>query len=98
MTVTLFVLYALGALFAFAFLASHRPRNWARSEALNAAGWIIVVLIVFVRGLVLIALHGGARAPEGVADAVVSLGSLAAVDALVLFRLASFLRFRRGQR
>ena len=95
MTAALVVLYAVGTLAALGFLAVYRPREWRRVEALNAAGWILVVPVVFARSLVLIGLHGGARPPDGLADAVVSLGSLALVDALVVLRTVSFWRYRR---
>lgn len=95
MTAALVVLYAVGTLAALGFLAVYRPREWRRVEALNAAGWILVVPVVFARALILIGLHGGVRPSDGLADAVVSIGSLVIVDALVVLRTVSFWRYRR---
>ena len=99
MTALLLVLYVLGLAAALGFVSLYRPREWARAEAVNAAGWILVVPVVFVRGIVLIALRDWHVRPyEGWADAVVSLGTLALVDVLVLVRFVSFARYRRRTR
>ena len=95
MTAAYIALYGLGFLVAASFLIGYRPRQWATAAAWNATGWILITLVTFARGLLLIALHGGVRAPQGWGDALVSVGSLAAVDALLLVRLVSFARFRR---
>jgi hypothetical protein len=72
----------------------YHPRQWRRVESVNAAGWILIVPVVFVRALVLIVLHGGVREPQGTVDAAFSVGSLGLVDALVLIRLVSFWRWK----
>lgn len=95
MTAAYLVLYGLGFLVAGSFLVGYRPRQWATAAAWNATGWILITLVTFARSLLLITLHGGVRAPQGWADAWISVGSLVAVDALLLVRVVSFLRYRR---
>ncbi len=95
MTASYLILYGLGFLVAATFLVVARPRSWVDSTTLNATGWILITAVTFARSLLLIGLHGGVRAPQGWGDALVSVGSLAAVDALLLVRVVSFVRYRR---
>jgi len=88
-------LYGLGLLVSGGFLVGYRPRAWADAATWNGTGWIIIVLAVYARALLLIALHGGVRASQNWTDAVLSVGSLAAIDVLLLVRLVSFARYRR---
>lgn len=95
MTGAYVALYALGLVISGAFLVGYRPRAWATAATWNGTGWIVIVLAVYARSLLLIALHGGVRPPQSWTDAVLSVGSLAAVDVLLLVRVVSFARFRR---
>lgn len=98
MTAAVIALYALGLAAALGFIVLFRPREWARAEAVNAAGWILIVPVVFARSLVLIALHGWHVQPyQGWGDTAVSLGTLAFVDALLVLRFVTFARFRRRE-
>jgi len=96
MAAVLFTLYAAGLVFAVAFLARYLPRRWYSAASLNGAGWIIIVVITFARALALMLLRGGPQPTRGPLDALISLGSLAAVDLLLLVRLVSYLRYRRA--
>ena len=96
MTLALVALYSAGLVFAVAFLARYLPRRWYSAASLNGAGWILIVVITFARALALLALRGGPQPARGWLDTVISLGSLAAVDVLVLLRLVSYLRWRRA--
>lgn len=84
-------MYCFGALGAVAFLAIHRPRNWARAAAVNASGWVVVIALSFLRGVWLIVSHGAVAPPTSVLDGLISYGLLAAIDLLVWFRLITFL-------
>lgn len=86
-------LYCFGALGAIGFLLIHRPTRWTRVAAVNAAGWVAVIALSFVRAIILV-IHLGAVPPlTSWVDAVFGYGSLVAIDVLVWVRLISYLQF-----
>lgn len=96
MTAALLALYVLGLAGAVAFVVLQRPRSWTRVEFLNGVGWVAVAGAGFLRGAVLLVLSGHAPHRTMTQDAL-SVGLLVLVDALVLLRLVSFLRWTRGR-
>jgi ABC-type uncharacterized transport system permease subunit len=91
----LYLVYGLGLGLSGAFLLLHRPRHWMRLEAVNSSGWIALMAVLFARGLALLIIRGGPSPFQGWADTVLSLGVGFAIDALLLLRLVSWMRFKR---
>jgi hypothetical protein len=89
----LFLMYGLGLGLSGAFLLLHRPRHWMRLEAVNSSGWIVLMAVLFARGLALLIIRGGPSPFRGWADTVLSLGVGFAIDALLVLRLLSWFRF-----
>jgi ABC-type uncharacterized transport system permease subunit len=87
-------MYALGLGLSGAFLLLHRPRHWMRLEAVNSSGWIVLMAVLFARGLALLLIRGGPIPFQGWTDTVISLGLGFAIDALLLLRLVSWFRFK----
>lgn len=90
----LYVMYGLGLGLSGAFLLLHRPRHWARVEAINSAGWVVLVAILYARSIALLVIRGGPAPYRGAADTAVSLGVGFLVDVLLVLRLVSWMRFK----
>jgi hypothetical protein len=86
-------LYCVGALGAVGFLLLHRPTRWARVAAVNAAGWVAVIALTFIRAIVLVVHLGAVRPITSWVDAVFGYGTLVAIDLLVWVRLISYLQY-----
>lgn len=93
-SVLLYLMYGLGLGFSGAFLLLHRPRHWMRLEAINSAGWVVLVALLYARALALLLIRGGPAPYRGWADTAVSLGIGFAVDVLLVLRLVSWARFK----
>jgi hypothetical protein len=92
----LWTVLAAGLVAAVAYLAIHRPRQWWRAATLNADGWVIIAALWYARSMIVLAMRGAAyRTPV---DAAVALGMLLLIDVMVIYRVVSFVRFRRTYR
>ncbi|WP_432043778.1 hypothetical protein [Streptomyces cadmiisoli] len=61
---------------------------------INASWWVIIVALWYARSFVLLGIRG-ARPIEVWWDAALSIGLLAAIDALLLVRFFSYVRYLR---
>ncbi|WP_424570773.1 hypothetical protein [Streptomyces sp. CH-036] len=93
-TITLYALLVTGLAASIGFLAMHRPRRFFRKVEINASWWVIIVGLWYARSLVLLGIRG-ARPEHAWWDILLSLGLLAAIDALLLVRFFSYLRYLR---
>ncbi|MFE4991440.1 hypothetical protein ACFRH4_08820 [Streptomyces mirabilis] len=93
-TMTLYVLLGVGLAASVGFLILHRPRRFFRTVEINASWWVLALGLLYARSLALLGIRG-ARPGETWWDSAVSIGFLAAIDALLLVRFFSYLRFRR---
>ncbi|MFE7029435.1 hypothetical protein ACFU9Y_03930 [Streptomyces sp. NPDC057621] len=93
-TFILYALLGLGLAASVGFLALHRPRRFFRVTEINASWWVIIVGLWYARSLILLGIRG-ARLGEPWWDTALSLGLLAAIDALLLVRFFSYLRYLR---
>ncbi|MFE9950198.1 hypothetical protein ACFYRJ_22080 [Streptomyces sp. NPDC005531] len=91
---TLYVLLSTGLAASVGFLVLHRPRRFFRAVEINASWWVIIIGLIYARSLVLLGIRG-ARPGEPWVDMVVSIGFLAAIDALLLVRLLSYIAYLR---
>jgi hypothetical protein len=91
------VLQAIGCIASIWFLLEHRPRQWRRIEAIDAAGFPLIVALVFTRGLVLTILNWH-PVSRPVPNAVFSVAMLALVDVMLIVKLLNFRRFIRRDR
>lgn len=97
-SILLYVMYGVGLGLSGAFLLLHRPRHWMRLEAINSAGWVVLVTILYARSVALLIIRGGPSPYHGWADTTVSLGVGFLVDALLVLRLLSWFRFTNQHR
>ncbi len=88
------LLLVIGLVTAVSFIGQHRPRQWKRVAAWDASGWVIIVAAVYLRSLILIVSRWPGSSPQGWADAVFAIGSLIALDAVLLVRVVSYRSFR----
>lgn len=93
-TTVLYIGIILGLICAAGFLVLHRPRHFYRLTEVNASYWVIAVALLYARSLVLLILRGS-RPPDNLIDAVISLGLLAAIDALLAIRFVTYLKYVR---
>lgn len=96
-TLWLYPILLVGAGAAGTFLVMHRPRRWWRFEAIDAAGWVWLLFIIYAQRLVLLILSPAAVFPSGT-SAVVALLFGALIDALLVLRVVSFVRFKRTEK
>ncbi|MFJ3665084.1 hypothetical protein ACIPSE_01370 [Streptomyces sp. NPDC090106] len=89
----LYVLLGIGLAASVGFLVLHRPRRFFRMVEINASWWVIIIGLLYARSLVLLGIRGAH--PESFWDAVIGIGFLAAIDALLLVRFFSYLRYLR---
>lgn len=83
-----------GTLASGAFIAMHRPSKWFDRTAINASGWLIIVFIFYLRSIVTL-LTNHHILWRGMPNALWGLGTVLIIDALMIFRLVSFIQFRR---
>lgn len=83
---------AAGLVPAVVFLVVFRPAQWVRSAQLDANGWVIVVAMFYVQGV--IGLVAGAPTPMTVPAVTVTLLRLG-TDWLLWRRLLLWWRWRR---
>ncbi|WP_327132025.1 hypothetical protein OG311_13625 [Streptomyces sp. NBC_01343] len=93
-SLTLYALLGTGLAASIGFLVLHRPRRFFRTVEINASWWIIIVGLWYARSLVLLGIRGVSPEHEWW-DTVLSLGLLAAIDALLLVRFFSYLAYMR---
>lgn len=96
-SILLAVLCGSGLLMALAFLITHRPRRWRSVPAIDASGWVLIVLVAYGRTAALLVL-GWPLAARDLAGAVVGLGMSVLVDALLVLRLLAYAKFVRRDR
>jgi hypothetical protein len=94
-TATLFVLLSVGLAASVGFLVLHRPRRFFRTVEINASWWVIIVALWYARSLALVGIRGASTSRPWW-DIALSLGLLAAIDALLLVRLVSYVAYRRA--
>ncbi|WP_448319218.1 hypothetical protein [Streptomyces sp. CO7] len=92
----LFTLLFTGLACAGTFLVLHRPRRFFRVVEINSSWWVLLVALVYLRSLILLVVHGADPGGRAWWDLAVSVGFLAAVDALLLVRLVSYARYLRA--
>ena len=90
----LVALQAIGLVAAVWFLATHRPTQWRRLQALDAMGFPVVISLVFARGLTLTILAWPIPT-RGLGNMVFSALTLALVDAWMIVKLINFRRYTR---
>ncbi|MER6236554.1 hypothetical protein ABT185_10870 [Streptomyces clavifer] len=93
-SLTLYALLGTGLAASIGFLILHRPRRFFRVAEINASWWVIIVGLWYARSLVLLGIRGALPSHEWW-DVALSLGLLGAIDALLLVRFFSYLRYRR---
>lgn len=95
-TALYWVMLLTGLFLSGAFLVLHRPKNWFRSRAVNATGWVIMIFVLFLRAIVVVILKQN-FVPQfnNPWEIVFSLGLGFFVDFLLAIRIKSFLNFRR---
>ena len=96
--VSLVVLQGIGLVSALWFLATHRPLQWARLQALDAMGFPAIIALVFGRGFILTILSWPIPTNKPLGNMIVSVTTLALVDAWMIIKLASFRRFVAHER
>lgn len=74
------------------FIVTFRPRLSRLGDGVDAGGWAIVIMLLYVRSVIMLLL--GARIPE-VGAGVVNVAFGAAVDALLWLRAVRWHRLRR---
>ena len=89
------IVVLVGVAAASAFLVLHRPRNWFRPAALNATGWILIIWLLYIRSGAIVLMRGGSVQFTSAVDAAFSLGFGAFIDALLIFRVYTFLKYQR---
>lgn len=97
-SVVVVALIVLGLLAAGSFLVTHRPSRWLRLEAIDASGWVLLIVIFLARALILSVLRWPTPAPSDPGDTAVSVGLLVLVDVLLIVRVAAYRRFVRRDR
>lgn len=90
----LIALQAIGLVGAVWFLATHRPRQWMRLQALDAMGFPFIIAIVFARSLALTLLAWPVPT-RALGNMIFSLLTLALVDAWMIVKLINFRRYTR---
>jgi|SRR5690242_14740447 len=80
---------------AVLFLLLHRPARPFRWQAVNASGWVWIIALLYARSLLVLLLRGAAPATQGPLDTLVVYGAGFGIDALLWYRVATFLRYRR---
>lgn len=96
----LFILMALvGTILSGAFLVIHRPSSWKSLISLDASGWIILLFLLYIRtiSLTVISLMEGNYALPSFWRSIVSFAFGIGFDALLIIRMANWLRFRREE-
>ncbi|MFI1409428.1 hypothetical protein ACH4Y0_05780 [Streptomyces sp. NPDC020707] len=92
--ITLYTLLIVGLSASVGFLVLHRPRRFFRTVEINTSWWVIIVGLWYARSLTLVGIRG-ARPSEPWWDIALSLGLLAAIDALLLVRFFSYVAYLR---
>ena len=93
-SIALVILEVFGLLVAGAFLFQHRPRAWRKLPALDAMGFPVIVMIVFIRSLVLTLINFPVP-DRPIGQLAFSIGMFLAVDTVLLVKLANFRAFLR---
>lgn len=91
----LIALQGVGLVASVWFLATHRPKQWRRLQALDAMGFPVIVALVFARGLIL-TVSSWPVASRPWPHMAFSLLTLLLVDIWVIVKLVNFRRFMRG--
>lgn len=92
------VLLITGVVAGLTFLAQHRPRQWRRLAAWDASGFVAVATAIYLRSLILTVLRWPGAPPNGLADALFSIGSLAVIDFLFILRVVLYRSFVQRDR
>ncbi|MFJ8508645.1 hypothetical protein [Streptomyces avermitilis] len=97
-TLTLYVLLAGGLVPALGFVALHRPNHRFRLTEINASGLVYALGFAYAanltRSMVLLGVRGAHPGPWW--DVLLSLGSLAIIDAVLLVRLFTYVAYLRA--
>ncbi len=91
---TILLLLVVGLVTAVSFIGQHRPRQWRKLPAWDASGWVIIVAAVYLRSLILIVSRWPGAPPQGWLDATFAIGSLLALDIVLLIRVVNYRSFR----
>ncbi|MGW3305870.1 hypothetical protein ACWDG9_04695 [Streptomyces sp. NPDC001073] len=96
-TLGLYILLAGGLVPALGFAILHRPNHPFRLTEINASGLVYALAFAYTanltRSMVLLGVRGAHPGPWW--DVLLSLGSLAVIDAVLLVRLFTYLRYLR---
>jgi hypothetical protein len=80
------------------FLFLHRPRNWFRPAALNATGWVLVIFLLYLRSVIMMVINDYDPKVVTFHDTWIQLVMCLAIDALLIFRVWTFLKYQRTHR
>ncbi|MET9510747.1 hypothetical protein ABZX62_20195 [Streptomyces flavidovirens] len=94
-TMVLYALLVTGLAASVGFLVLHRPRRMFRAVEINSSWWVLILGLLYARSLTLLVMRGSSPADSWV-DGLVSIGLLAAIDALLLVRFFSYLAYLRA--
>ena len=83
-----------GLIFACQFILTHRPKHWRRWQALDASGWVIIVVIAYVRTVILV-LWTWPGTPHSIGSAAIGISLTVLVDLLMVLRVVAYARYRR---
>ena len=89
------VIILTGFIASGTFLVLHRPRHWFRPAALNASGWVIVIFLLYLRSVVSLINKGGVIVAQSWTDNWLQMLIGIAIDALLIFRVWTFLKYQR---
>ncbi|MFE9865856.1 hypothetical protein ACFYPZ_24480 [Streptomyces sp. NPDC005506] len=96
-TATLYALLLAGLVPALGFAILHRPNHRFRLTEINASGLVYALAFAYTasltRAIVLLGVRGAHPGPWW--DVLLSLGSLAPIDGLLLVRFFTYLRYLR---
>jgi len=94
--VTWCVIIGIGLLSSATFLTLHRPAHWLRPAAINATGWVVIIGLLYVRSAITLATSFDrlAHKPFWSPDNLIQLVLALAIDALLIFRIYTFVKYR----
>jgi len=92
------LMVVVGLVASGTFLAAHRPRNWFRGASFNASGWVIIIFALYLRSALIGATTGNIPGFTTKPEIAFSLIMGIAIDILLVWRVVSFLQYRKKAR